>query len=183
LWGETDFNCGLTSYNAAILATANVSYSPLQSELLSAAYLWYSNTSSVTSGEQEFLSSITNLKRKYPDETDIRVWYGLSLLNVAKQTAFESEIEPEAMLKARIVLKEALIREPQHPGALHCLIHAYDVAQADIAEKGREYAILYTEVVETSSHAQHMASHIWMRTGEILMIIQYRSNSDVDDKR
>lgn len=167
MWGETDYNCGVTAYNASRVATANVSYTPLQVELLSTAYLWYSNSSSLASDEQAFLFSIGNLTEKYPHETDIHVWYGLSLLNVAKQTAFESEIEPKAMLKAREVLQEAFIREPQHPGTLHYFIHAYDVARVDIAERGREYAILYGERVKTSSHAQHMASHIWMRTGKI----------------
>jgi hypothetical protein len=149
------------------LATANVSYTPLQGELLSTAHLWYANSSSLASDEQAFMFSIANLTGKYPNESDIHVWYGLSLLNVAKQTTFESEIEPKAMLKAREVLKEAFVREPQHPGTLHYFIHAYDVARVDIAERGREYAISYGKTVKTSSHAQHMASHIWMRTGDI----------------
>jgi hypothetical protein len=166
LWGETDLACGINSYNAARLATANVVYTPLQAELLSTTYLWYSDSPSVERNEQAFLTSIAMLTKKYPNETDIRVWYGLSLLNVATQTEFESEIEPEAMLEARKVLEEALIKEPHHPGALHYLIHAYDVARAPIAEGGRKYAILYGDTVKTASHAQHMASHIWMRTGD-----------------
>ena len=133
----------------------------------------------MTSGEEAFLSGIANLTQKYPNETDIHVWYGLSLLNVAKQTTFESEIEPKPMLKAREVLKEALIREPRHPGTLHYLIHAYDVARVEIAERGREYATSYSDIIKTSSHAQHMASHIWMRTGEVwkTTVFEIQSNA------
>jgi hypothetical protein len=139
-------------------------------DLLSLADLWYSNTSSVASGEDAFLLSVTNLTQTYPNETDIHAWYGLSLLNVAMQTTFQSQSEPETMRKARDVLKDALKAEPSHPGILHYLIHAYDVAEVSVAEQGGEYALSYNKVAETASHAQHMASHIWTRIGKILSV-------------
>lgn len=169
MWEEIDLNCGLTAYNEAIEATVNVSYSYLQSALLSTAHSWYPNASSAASGEDAFLLSIANLTETYPNEIDLRAWYGLSLLNVAIRSTFDSEGEPEAMLKAREILKEALQREPSHPGLLHYLIHAYDVAPVGVAEKGQEYAFLYNKIAETASHGQHMATHIWTRTGEILL--------------
>lgn len=137
----------------------------LQTELIRTARLWYSNTTSVYGAENEFLASIANLSAKYINETDIRVWYGLSLLNVAKQNAFDSEIQPNPMLLGRSILEEAFTKEPRHPGILHYLIHAYDVPLVSVAEKGKPYATWYGETVRTSSHAQHMASHIWMRIG------------------
>ncbi|CAF0907888.1 unnamed protein product [Adineta steineri] len=171
LWSDTDFECGLAAYNAAqsMLKISNIMLSPLQSSLFSTAYLWYSNKSSIAAGELAFASSIGNLSQAYPNETDIKVLWGLSLLNVAYQHEFESEMEPEPMLKSRETLKAALKDEPTHPGALHYLIHAYDADHVNTAEKAADYAVMYNTTVLTLSHAQHMPGHIWMRTGAWLL--------------
>ncbi len=168
VWAETDFDCGLAAYHAAkvMLKTSNITLSPLQSSLLSTVYQWYSNQSSITAGERGFLSSISNLSRTYPNETDIRVLWGLSLLNIAFDSEFEGQLQPKPMLEAREVLKTALKSEPNHPGALHYLIHAYDIDQVEVAEKAADYAVTYNKTVLTLSHAQHMPAHVWMRTGK-----------------
>ncbi|CAF3193574.1 unnamed protein product [Rotaria sp. Silwood2] len=171
LWLYTDFDCGLTAYNAIklMLKTSNVTLSPFQSSLLSTVYQWYANQSSITVGEQAFLSSIANLSKSYPNETDIRVLWGLSLLNVAFENEFQGQIEPVPIIEAREILKTVLTIEPNHPGALHYLIHAYDVNQVDIAEKAADYALTFNKTVLTLSHAQHMPAHIWIRTGAWLL--------------
>ena len=168
VWAHTDFECGLAAYNATkvMLKTSNIILSPLQSSLLSTVYQWFANQSSTTAGENAFLSSIANLSQIYPNETDIRVLWGLSLLNVAYQDQYENQVQPKPMLEAREVLKTALKSEPNHPGALHYLVHAYDIDQIDIAEKASDYAVTYNRTVLTLSHAQHMSAHIWMRTGK-----------------
>ena len=168
LWSDTDFDCGLAAYNATqtMLKSSNITLSPLQSSLLATVHQWYANQSSTTAGELAFLSSIESLSKAYPNESDIGVLWGLSLLNVAYEHEFEGQVEPEPMLKAREVLKSVLKSEPNHPGALHYLVHAYDVDQVNIAEKAGDYAVMYNRTVLTLSHAQHMPAHIWMRTGK-----------------
>jgi hypothetical protein len=147
--------------------TSNITLSYLQSSFLSTVYQCYANQSSIEAGEEAFLSSITNLSLTYPYETDISVLRGLSLLNMADQVQYQTTMEPPAaMIQSRDVLKAALQNEPTHPGALHYLIHAYDVVKVDIADQARPYALLYGNIVITSSHGQHIPSHIWMRTGE-----------------
>jgi hypothetical protein len=149
-----------------MLNTSNITLSNFQSSLLSTVYQWYTNASDLDAGEWAFLSSIANLSQTYPNETDIRVLWGLSLLNVANQAQFDTEMEPETMLESREVLKTALQYKPNHPGTIHYLIHAYDVAQVNISEQATGYASLYGQIVTTASHAQHMPAHIWMRIGE-----------------
>jgi hypothetical protein len=87
-------------------------------------------------------------------------------LNVAYHHEFEGQIESKPLLESREVLKTALKMEPTHPGALHYLVHAYDVDQVGVAEKASDYAVIYNKTVRTLSHAQHMSAHIWMRTGK-----------------
>lgn len=168
VWAETDFDCALSAYNATIsmLKTSNLTLTPLQSSLLSTAYQWYSNRSSIEAGEKAFLASISEVATTHSKESDILVWWGLSLLNVAFQREFEGQLEPQTMLESRQVLKRALALEPTHPGALHYLIHALDIDQVVVAEKAADHAVIYGKTVLSLSHAQHMPAHIWMRTGK-----------------
>ena len=167
LWADTDFECGLAAYNATqeMLTTHDITPTPLQSALISTAYQWFKNESSIRDGERAFLASIANVSATYPNETDIRVLWGLSLLNIAFDREFGDQIEPKPMKESREVLVNALKLEPNHPGTLHYLVHAYDVDQVDVADKASDYATKYNQTVRTSSHAQHMPAHIWMRTG------------------
>jgi hypothetical protein len=142
-----------------------MSLSSLQSSLISTVYLWFNNGTSVSNSEVAFLKSINNLSNTYPNETDIQVLRGLSMLNVANQTESQDITENGNLINARKILRDVLTKEPEHPGALHYLVHAYDVAQVDIAEQAIGYALSYGKVANTSSNAQHMLSHIWMRTG------------------
>jgi tetratricopeptide (TPR) repeat protein len=52
---------------------------------------------------------------------------------------------------------------PNHPGANHYIIHAYDVPP--FAEMAVPAALQYGQVAVENSHAQHMTSHIFTRVG------------------
>jgi tetratricopeptide (TPR) repeat protein len=53
--------------------------------------------------------------------------------------------------------------QPQHPGALHYLIHAYD--SDALAERGLAAARAYAASAPAVPHALHMPSHIFLRLG------------------
>ena len=55
------------------------------------------------------------------------------------------------------------IRQPEHPGVSHYLIHLYDYPP--IAEKGLNAARRYAKIAPAAAHAQHMPSHIFTRVG------------------
>ena len=167
LWSDTNVECGLAAYNATMTAlnSSGVVLTPLQSSLLSTVHKWYANGTSIADGERAFLSSIRDLSKQHANESDITVLWGLSLLNVAFESEGDSGLQAKTMDEAREVLRAALRQEPNHPGALHYLIHAYDVTQLDVAEKATDYVSQYGRTVLSLSHAQHMPAHIWMRTG------------------
>jgi hypothetical protein len=167
LWAYTDFDCGTAVYNniSIMLTTYGVILSPFQSSLILTVYQWYANKSSVTAGERAFLTSIANLSLTYPNETDIYVLWGLSLLNVAYESDYQDQTAPDLLLQAREKLITALTNEPNHPGALHYLISAYDVAQLNISEQAINYVLTYQKLVPTLSYPQHLPAHIWIRTG------------------
>ena len=161
-----------------MLKSSNITLNPLQSSLLSTAYQWYSNRSSVAAGEKAFLASIADVATRYNNESDILVWWGLSLLNVAYQKEFEGQLQPKSMLESREVLKKALDLEPTHPGALHYLIHAFDIDRVDVAEMAADHAVIYGKTVQSLSHAQHMPAHIWMRTGILRVRVRVEGMDD-----
>jgi hypothetical protein len=61
------------------------------------------------------------------------------------------------------ILEDVFRRLPDHPGAAHLLIHAYDDAR--LAARGVRAARVYASIAPDASHAQHMPSHIFIRYG------------------
>jgi hypothetical protein len=66
-------------------------------------------------------------------------------------------------MQAAAVAEEVFARNPQHPGAIHYLIHAYD--DPIHAPLGLRPARVYAKVAGAASHAQHMPSHIFFGLG------------------
>src|SRR5262249_16387278 len=62
-------------------------------------------------------------------------------------------------LKAAQILEAQFVKNPEHPGVAHYLIHAYDYPP--IADKGLKAAKRYAEIAPSASHALHIPSHIF----------------------
>ena len=60
-------------------------------------------------------------------------------------------------------LEDVVLRNPEHPGAVHYLIHAYD--SPAFARLGLRPARAYAALAPASSHALHMPSHIFSELG------------------
>ena len=69
----------------------------------------------------------------------------------------------EAQKTAAAFLEKVLARDPDHPGALHYLIHNYD--DPDHARLALPAARAYAKVAGLSSHALHMPAHIFLQLG------------------
>ncbi len=61
------------------------------------------------------------------------------------------------------IAKKVLAKIPDHPGAHHYIIHAYDYTP--LAEKALEVARSYVKIAPDIPHALHMPSHIFTRLG------------------
>jgi len=61
------------------------------------------------------------------------------------------------------ILQRVLARDPDHPGALHYLIHDYD--DPEHARLALPAARRYARVAPQSSHALHMPAHIFLQLG------------------
>src|SRR4029079_4617173 len=66
--------------------------------------------------------------------------------------------------KAGAILEPLWIKQPNHPGLAHYIIHTYDypALAPQAAKAAREYAA----IAPSAAHALHMPSHIFTRTGQ-----------------
>ncbi len=71
--------------------------------------------------------------------------------------------DPARVVPIAARLEEVAQENPQHPGAQHYLIHAYD--SAAFAPLGLRAARVYAGLAPASSHALHMPSHIFRTLG------------------
>ena len=93
-----------------------------------------------------------------PDD-ETKLFYGLAILGTVKEGTKGFDNQTEA---ARF-FEEVYAHNPDHPGVLHYLIHAYD--DPVHAEQGLTAARSYAKAAAAVPHALHMPSHIFTRLG------------------
>lgn len=100
---------------------------------------------------------MARLAEAHRDDKEAVAFYALALLSVPGGGEYEGE------LKAAALLEREFGRAPDHPGAAHYLIHAYD--NPPHAAKGLPAADTYASIAPAVPHALHMPSHIYTRLG------------------
>jgi hypothetical protein len=103
--------------------------------------------------------TMERLVQKYPDDLEAAVFYALAL----NETALHSDKTYANQLKAGAVLEKVLSTRPEHPGALHYLIHSYDYSP--LAQRGLDAANKYATIATAAPHAQHMPAHTYSMLG------------------
>jgi Tfp pilus assembly protein PilF len=93
------------------------------------------------------------------DDTDAAAFYALALL----ATASKEDKTYTNQRKAGTILEDLYSREPEHPGVVHYLIHAYD--NPALAARALEAARAYDKIAPDVPHALHMPTHIFTRLG------------------
>ena len=96
----------------------------------------------------------------YPDDSEAAVFYALAHLATTPSDRITRTNADEA---AEILLR-VYKKNPNHPGAMHYLVHANDVP-------GRERELLqithkYDLIAPNNPHALHMPTHIYTRLGD-----------------
>jgi len=104
---------------------------------------------------QKFMNS---LRDKYPDQLEVSAFYAISLLGSARNGRDEELYE-----KSATIAKGILEENPNHPGALHYLIHSFDDPKH--AHLAKDAADKYSVIAPDAAHALHMPSHIYVALG------------------
>lgn len=104
-------------------------------------------------------AAMATAAKRYPADTEIQVFYALSLVATAAP-----EDKSHANQKRAGAILEPIYRDhPDHPGVAHYLIHTYD--SAELAPRGLAAARAYSKIAPSAPHALHMPSHIFTRLG------------------
>ncbi len=98
---------------------------------------------------------------RYPEDTEAAIFYALAMDEAV--TVLPADKNYTRQLKAGAILEKVLVAQPEHPGALHYLIHSYDFPP--LADRGLSAARRYGEVAPSAPHALHMPSHIYSMLG------------------
>ncbi len=135
--------------------------SPRERAYIAAIKVFYSDYAkrSHEARASAYSQAMEKLYRDYPQDHEAAAFYALSLLASERDddTAYTNR------KKAAAILEKLFAEEPDHPGAAHYLIHAYDIPS--MARLGLPAAQRYAKIAPTAPHALHMPSHIFARLG------------------
>ena len=108
-----------------------------------------------------YAAALEKLHADFPHDDEIAAFYALSILGTVRASDYGKGYARQA--KAGALMLDLYSRNPNHPGAAHYIIHAFD---------DPEHAILalpaarrYAEIAPEAHHAQHMPSHIFLQLG------------------
>jgi hypothetical protein len=106
-----------------------------------------------------YAAAMEKIYRAYPDDLEAASFYALSLLGAVRPVDKGYRWQVQAGAIALGVYE----KNPNHPGAAHYIIHAFD---------DPEHAILalpaarrYAQIAPDAHHARHMPSHIFIQLG------------------
>ncbi len=105
-----------------------------------------------------YADAMKRLHDKYPADDEVTSFYALAILGTS-----HGGRDFSIYMRAAALVEQVYAKNPQHPGAAHYLIHAYD--DPVHAPLGLRYADAYSKIAPSASHALHMPSHIYVAMG------------------
>ncbi len=107
-----------------------------------------------------YTEAMRTLYTDYPDDDEISAFYALSLLMSAGPAGGPGH---RSNVLAGSIALQLMERNPNHPGAAHYTIHAFDdPVHAPLALPA---AYVFADIAEAVSHARHMPTHIFIQHG------------------
>jgi hypothetical protein len=94
-----------------------------------------------------------------PADDEAQTFYALALL----ATLPRGDASLPLRRQAGGIAEQVFARNPNHPGAAHYLLHAYD--HSALAARAIPAARAYAKIAPASSHALHMPAHAFLQAG------------------
>ncbi|MGH7229697.1 MAG: hypothetical protein ACREIH_10865, partial [Nitrospiraceae bacterium] len=135
-----------------------VKITPRERAYLNAVKLLYGEGHKLTR-DRAYAAAMEQLYRDNPEDLEAASFYALSLLGTIRP----SDRDFRRRIQAGAIALDVSRKNPDHPGAAHYTIHAFD---------DPEHAILalpaarrYAEIAPEAHHARHMPAHIFLQLG------------------
>ena len=127
--------------------------------------------------DQAYMRAMADLSGRFPDDMEARAFYSLAILG-----SRDGSRDFATYMRAAAVAQPVFDANPDHPGAAHYLIHAFD--DPIHAPLGLPAARKYSAIAPRAAHAQHMTSHIFVAMGMwndvVAANIRARDTQDAD---
>ncbi len=107
---------------------------------------------------RRYSEAMGDLYRSNPDDMEAAALYAVSMFGTTGRKR-----DTRTYMRIAAIAEEVFRRNPDHPGALHYLVHSFD--DPVHAPLGLRYARRYSKVAASAPHAQHMPSHIFLALG------------------
>lgn len=105
-----------------------------------------------------YADAMKRMYEKYPNDDEVKSFYALAILGTS-----HGGRDVAIYMRAAALVEQVYAKNPQHPGAAHYLIHAYD--DPVHAPLGLRFADAYSRIAPAASHALHMPSHVYFAMG------------------
>src|SRR5262245_3845645 len=109
--------------------------------------------------DRAYADRMAALAKQFPQDDEAQAFYALALLASLPPGDQALPLRKQA----GAIVEGVFARNPQHPGAPHYILHAYD--DASLAARALPAARAYAKIAPASSHALHMPSHAFVQLG------------------
>jgi tetratricopeptide (TPR) repeat protein len=113
--------------------------------------------------DQAYASAMRDVARRFPDNHEVTVLHGESLMDVRPWDYWTEEGEPQpGIAEALAGFERVIAANPNHPGACHFFIHAVEKVYPQRAVPCAERL---ASLMPGAGHLVHMPGHIYIRVG------------------
>jgi len=109
--------------------------------------------------DKAYSAAMEKVYRAYPEDLEAACFYSLSLLGTVRPG--DKGYRRQALAGA--IALDIYKKNPDHPGAAHFIIHAFDDPEHAII--ALPAARRYAEIAPEAHHARHMPAHIFLQLG------------------
>ena len=137
---------------------------PREAGLLAAVEILYGEGEAAERASA-YAEAMGRLAAQYPEDEELQAFYAVALLGTVRHLgdSWGAESTFRVRMKAGAIAQEVFRTHPNHPGAAHYIIHAFDdPVHAPLALTAAER---YAHIAPDVSHALHMPSHIFIQRG------------------
>jgi tetratricopeptide (TPR) repeat protein len=106
-----------------------------------------------------FAAEMAKVAGAHPADDEAQTFYALALLSTLPRGDASLPIRRQA----GGIAEKVFARNPNHPGAAHYILHAYD--HGTLADRSLPAARTYAKIAPAASHALHMPAHAFLQVG------------------
>lgn len=184
LWSEVDVpgaKAALEKFTPAMQERFAKSGSEKEKAYMEAVHHLFYDPGDKLARDTAYSAAMAKMYDRWPDDQEVDILYALSLLGTVRPG--DAGFRRQA-LAASICMK-VFQENPNHPGAAHFIIHAFD--DPDHAILALPAARAYAEIAPAAAHALHMPTHIFLRLGmwqDVVKsnVVAYQSAVDLNQR-